>query len=154
MLLKVALRAITLVGLLVGITACNQKSNSTETRRLLPGTWELKIGHSCASYPIRSDTLILHSDGTFEQHSVTKDGKQIDSMGQHWAYLGDNKLSLDKRRDWDAHSDPALTGAHQVGVNSNDPNGIVELQVLIVQFGSPSVILINPDSDCVYAKTK
>ena len=34
------------------------------------------------------------------------------------------------------------------------PRGRAEFEVLIVQFGSPRVILINPNSDCLYVKTK
>jgi hypothetical protein len=107
------------------------------------------IRSACPDYPIRSDTLFLHPDGTFDQQTIAKDGRQFASAGQHWAYMEKNSISLDKRRDWDKHSDPAREIA-----KPDASQGIPELEVLIVQFGSPPVILINPDSDCLYVKTK
>ena len=94
--------------------------------------------------------MVIHSDGTFDQHTVIKDGGQIDSLGQRWAYMDKDSISLDKRRDWDIHSDPSLSKPESR--SNSDPPGKAELQVLIVRFASPPVILINPDSDCVYVK--
>jgi len=67
-----------------------------------------------------------------------KDGRSIKSTGQHWSYMEKDHISLDQRKRWDSYSDP--------------PEGIAELEVLIVQFGKPPVILINPDEDCLYVK--
>jgi hypothetical protein len=94
--------------------------------------------HDCEESPIHSDTLILHSDGTFDQQTTMKDGRSIKSTGQHWSYMEKDYIFLDQRRRWDSHSDP--------------PEGIGELEVLMVQFGKPPVILINPHSDCLYVK--
>jgi hypothetical protein len=151
MLLKLALGSLTLLGLCAA--SCNRQQENPEFRSAqLVGTWELEMRHGCESYPIRSDTMVLHPDGTFDQHTVAKDGELLDTTGERWAYMAKNKISLDKRRDWDIHSDPSLKRNDTANSRSGDPRGITELQVLIVQFGSPPVILINPDSDCVYVK--
>ena len=153
MLLKTVLGSLLLLGLYA--VSCNKRQESPESRSAqLAGTWKLLMRHSCENYPIRSDTLVLHPDGTFDQHTGAKDGTLLDSFGQHWAYMERNAISLDKRRDWDPHVDPSLKGSKSTRLSSNDPAGITELQVLIVQFGSPPVILISPNSDCVYVKTK
>jgi hypothetical protein len=68
--------------------------------------------------------------------------------------LEENSISLDKLRNWDFQTDPSHPGSRGNGISSDGPEGIIELQFLIVQFGNPPVILINPHSDCVYVKTK
>jgi hypothetical protein len=137
------------------LLACHRAEPTAEERFVeLQGTWEYMIRHDCQGIPIRSDTLTLHPDGTFDQETVTKDGRSINSVGQHWAYMEKNHISLDKRRDWDNHSDPSIARRAPDRSNSNSSDGIAELEVLIVQFGSPPVILVNPDSDCLYVKTK
>ena len=153
MLLRVALGFLLLFGLYA--VSCNRRQESPDSRSAqLVGTWELRIRHSCENYPIRSDILVLHPDGTFDQHTVASDGTLFDSFRQRWAYIEEKSISLDRRRDWDTHVDPSLKGPKPDKPKSNDPAGITELQVLIVQFGSPPVILINPNSDCAYVKTK
>lgn len=149
MLLKLALLcSVLLVFLLV---SCHKDRPSEQSLSAqLTGTWELQIGHDCQDYPLQSDMMVLHSDGTFDQHTVIKDGRRVDSMAQRWAYMDKDSVSLDKRRDWDTHSDPSLSKPEN-RTNSNS-EGKAELQVLIVRFSSPPVILINPDSDCVYVK--
>jgi|HubBroStandDraft_6_1064221.scaffolds.fasta_scaffold444506_1 hypothetical protein len=136
-------------------TSCNRQRESAESRSAqMPGTWELQMGDGCADYPIRSDTLVLRPDGTFDEHTVAKDGRALDSVGQNWEYLEENSISLDKLRNWDFQTDPSHPSSRGNGISSDGPEGIIELQVLIVQFGNPPVILINPHSDCVYVKTK
>lgn len=153
MLLKLALVGSALLAF--AMISCNREQRNERSRSAqLVGKWELQIRHDCKDYPIQSDIMILHPDGTFDQHTVTKDGRRIDSLGQHWAYMEKDSVSLDKRRDWDIHSDPSLRGTNRETSSPADQAGRAELQVLIVQFGSPPVILINPDSDCVYVKTK
>jgi hypothetical protein len=95
---------------------------------------------------------VLNSDGTFDQYTLAKDGRHIDSRGQHWSYMAQDAIALDKRRGWDAHwsSSPGSSDPRNSAVNN--PEGVTELQVLILQFGFPSSILINPNSDCLYIK--
>jgi hypothetical protein len=72
----------------------------------LQGTWELLIRHDCQGCPIRSDTLTLRPDGTFDQETIMTDGRSTRSEGQLWAYMEKNSISLNKRRDWESHSKP------------------------------------------------
>lgn len=118
---------------------CNRTEPSAQERVLeLQGRWELLIRNDCQESPIHSDTLTLHPDGTFDQQTIMKDGRSVKSTGQHWSYSEKDHISLDQRTRWDSYSDP--------------PKGIAEFEVLIVQFGKPPVILINPDEDCLYVK--
>jgi hypothetical protein len=120
---------------------CSRKEPSARERFLeLQGTWGLLIRHDCEQSPIHSDTLTLHPDGTFDQETIMKDGRSIKSTAQRWTYMEKDSISLDRRKRWDSYSDP--------------PEGIAELEVLIVQFGTPPAILINPDEDCLYVKQK
>ena len=150
--LRVSLWAISILLPLLG---CNRSEPNGQERSVeLQGTWEYMIRDDCQGIPIRSDTLNLHPDGTFDQQTITKDGHSIKSVGQHWAYMENNHISLNKRRDWDNQSDPSIARPAPDASNSNSPEGVAGLEVLIVQFGSPPVILVNPDSNCLYVKTK
>jgi hypothetical protein len=115
------------------------------------GEWDLLLRHECENYPIRSDRLTLHADGTFDQHTVLKDGQKVESTGQHWRYLEKDSIALSSRRDWEPHSDPNLKKSTDI---QPPIAGVSENEVLIVHFSSPPEILLNPDSDCVYVRTK
>jgi hypothetical protein len=69
-----------------------------------------------------------------------KDGRSTKSIGQHWSYSEKDHIVLDRRKRWDSYAYP--------------PEGVAEFEVLIVQFGTPPVILINPDEDRLYVKQK
>jgi hypothetical protein len=139
---------------LVGCNGRESSASAQERSRELQGTWELMIRHDCQDYPIRSDTLVLHPDGTFDQQTIMKDGRSLNSNGQRWAYMDKNSISLNKRRAWDNASDPEMPRTSSGRSTGAPVEGIPEFEVLIVQFESPPVILINPDSDCLYVKAK
>jgi len=42
----------------------------------LLGKWRLLIRSSCEEYGLKADALMLHADGTFDQHVTLNDGKQ------------------------------------------------------------------------------
>ena len=79
--------------------SCHEQHVSPETMtKELIGTYDLVIRDGCNSYyPIVSDAMVLHPDGTFDQHLVAKDGKAYDSHGQRWAYMEEDHISLDQR---------------------------------------------------------
>jgi hypothetical protein len=52
------------------------------------------FGNSCKDYGLKSDTLVLHSDGTLDQFTVAQDGRRFEATGQHW------KFSLPTRSNW------------------------------------------------------
>ena len=143
--------------LLLGLygTSCHEQQVSPETRsKELVGTYELLIRDSCNSYyPIRSDTMVLRPDGTFDQHVVAKDGKAYDTHAQRWTYMGEDSISLVKRIRWDDRSDPtARSGTRETQITL-DLKKVTEGEVLIVHFDSTPEILIDSDGVCVYAKT-
>lgn len=108
----------------------------------LPGQWSLVFGSDCKDYGLKSDTLVLHPDGTFDQITVTQDGRRFDAMGQHWKFSPPKSIELNQRRNF-------FTAQHH-----KDLVGTPEFESIIVEFSSPPSIVFNPDSDCFYTKTE
>jgi|GEM_PF-2219768 hypothetical protein len=127
---------------LLTFVGCSRKRTTSEAKSLLIGEWDLVIGSNCASYDVASDKLILHSDGTFEQHTVSKRGFHYDAPAEKWEYTPENGVLLDSRKDF-FNSQPV-----------NEFVGVRRAEGLIVDFRSPRVILLNPNQDCFYAKPK
>ncbi len=71
-----------------------------------------------------------------EQHLKLRNGKKYDSVQEHWEYLPDHSISLDRRL---TVTDPQNAGTPQ-------------LEVLIVEFSQPPVILLNPHQNCFYER--
>jgi hypothetical protein len=127
---------------LMAIVGCNQKRTSSEARSLLVGEWNLHIGSDCATYDVASDKLILHSDGTLEQHTVSKRGFRYDAPAEKWEYVPENGVLLNSRKDF-FNSQPV-----------NEFVGVRRAEGLIVDFRTPNVIILNPNQDCFYTKPK
>jgi hypothetical protein len=112
------------------------------------GTWHLLIRHSCDQFGVKSDTLALHPDGSFDQHVVLANGKTIEMTAQSWDYGNDNTnghIGLNKRMEFFL---PDVLGT-RVG------EGKSTFESLIVQLNTEGpVILLNPDWDCVYVKAQ
>jgi len=122
--------------LLLALTACKKTPSPEQAHRLLTGRWHLIIKSDCKDWGIESDTLILHSDGSMEQHLKLLNGKKYDSLREHWDYLPDHSISLDRR------------------LTVSDPQnaGIPQLQVLILEFSGPPAIVLNPGENCFYER--
>lgn len=127
---------------LFALVGCTHKRTNSEARSLLVGEWNLHLGRDCANYDVASDKLILHSDGTFEQHTVSKRGSHYNAPAEKWAFNPDHDVFLDSRKDF-FNSQPA-----------NEFVGVRKGEGLIVDFRNPIVILLNPDQDCFYTKAK
>lgn len=95
---KPAFRLLVLV--LFATTGCTHKQSVSEARTLLTCDWNLHIGSDCANYDVASDRLILHPDGTFEQHTVSKRGFRYDTLAEKWEYSPANHVLLDSRKDF------------------------------------------------------
>jgi len=100
------------------------------------------FGNSCKDYGLKSDTLVLHSDGTLDQFTVAQDGRRFEATGQHWKFSPPNSIELDQRRNF------FTTQRYK------DLLGVPEFESIIVEFSSPPSIVFNPDSDCFYTKTE
>lgn len=126
--------------ILVFAASCSRTPSPADAKRMLAGRWELKLGHDCQDYGIRSDELILHSDGRLEQHFVSVYNQRYDADGERWSYMPDNSVNFDDRKNF----------------FTNQPkNGVIGVSIhetLLVEFGNPSVILLDPHSDCLYRK--
>lgn len=125
---------------LLANVSCNRTPTPAEANRLLPGRWELVLGHDCSDYGIKSDNLVLHGDGRLEQHFLSDYGQRYDTTDQHWSYLPDNSINFDARKNFFTKqpSDKAI--------------GVSIHETLLVEFGNPSVIVLNPHGDCFYRK--
>lgn len=154
MLHKIAFGCALLLGL--NSTSCHEQQVSPEIRsKELVGTYDLAIRDGCNSYyPIRSDTLVLHPDGTFDQQLIAKDGRVYDSKGQRWAYMEEDHISLDQRIRWDDRPDTTARNDTKETQNPLDVEKVSQGEVLIVHFGSTPEILIDTQGNCVYAKTE
>jgi hypothetical protein len=127
---------------LLAAVGCNHKRTDSKARSLLTGEWNLHIGSACTNYDVASDKLILHSDGTLEQHTVSKRGFRYDAPAEKWEYVPQNSVLLNSRKDF-FNSQPV-----------NEFVGVRRSEGLIVDFTNPMVILLNPDQDCFYTKPK
>jgi hypothetical protein len=100
------------------------------------------FGSDCKDYGLKTDTLVLRSDGTFDQYTVAQDGRHFETIGQHWKFTPPSSIELDRRRNF-------FTTQHY-----KDLVGAPEFESIIVEFSSPPTIVFNPDSDCFYTKTE
>jgi hypothetical protein len=130
---KIALGALSMA-LLFSTAGCRKPPNPEDAHRVLTGKWRLIVKTDCAHWGVASDILILHPDGRMEQHLKLLNGKKYDSAQEHWEYLPDHSISLDRRL---TVTDPQYAGTPQ-------------LEVLIVEFSQPPVILLNPHQNCFY----
>jgi hypothetical protein len=135
--------AVRLLSLILLLTAgCSRQRTPAEAKTLLLGNWNLYIGSDCENYDVASDRLVLHPDGTFEQHTVSKRGFRYDAAAEKWEYSAENHILLDSRKNF---------------FNSQPPNefvGVRRPEGLIVDFKPPRVILLNPNQDCYYTQPK
>jgi len=132
---RIALGALA-IALLLSAASCRKTPNPEEAHKPLTGKWRLVVKSDCAHWGVDSDTLFLHSDGRMEQHLKLLNGKKYDSAQERWEYLPDHSISLDRRL---IVSDPQYAG-------------IPQLEVLIVEFSQPPVILLNPHQNCFYER--
>jgi hypothetical protein len=122
-------------------SSCTRTPSPGGASRVLAGYWELALGHDCRDLGIRSDTLVLHGDGTLEQHFISLYNQRYDSDAGRWSYSPDNHINFD---------------GHKNFITKQPFTGVVGLSIpenLIVEFGRTPAILLNPDSDCFYRKT-
>ncbi len=124
------------IALLFSTASCRKTPNPAEAHKLLTGKWRLVVKTDYVHWGIDSDTLILHADGRMEQHLELLTGKKYDSVQERWEYLPDRSISLDRR------------------LTVTDPQyaGVPQLEVLIVEFNQPPVILLNPHQNCFYQR--
>ena len=140
MLRKLVVPSLLLVFALLLMASCSRTPSVSGANRLLEGRWELAIGHDCSDYGIKSDVLVLHGDGSLEQHFLSTYGQRYDATDQHWSYLPDNSINFDTRKNFLTKQPPDKA----IGVSIHE--------TLLVEFGKPSVIVLNPHGDCFYRK--
>src|ERR1700692_835620 len=128
---------LSLLTLIATFSSCNRKPPKNPITEL-SGHWTMVFGSDCKDYGLKSDTLVFHANGTFDQSVIAQDGRHFDVTGQHWKFVPPNSIELDKRRNF------FTTQRYQ------DLVGIPEFKSIIVEFSSPPSIVFNPHSDCFY----
>jgi hypothetical protein len=76
------------LALSLSLVACGRGKSEDAKRVALSGNWGLAQIAECAERNVKSDRLVLYGNGTFDQHTLFKDGQRYDSTGNHWEYLG------------------------------------------------------------------
>ena len=122
------------------MVGCSKSPSVSQANQMLEGRWELVIGHDCGDYGIKSDVLVLHGDGSLEQHFRSTYGQSYDATDQHWSYLPENSINFDTRKNFLTKQPPDTA----IGVSIHE--------TLLVEFGKPSIIVLNPRGDCFYRK--
>jgi hypothetical protein len=127
------------VALLTLITACgcHKGFSSREAKERFVGTYNL-AGKDCEAHGVKSSTLTLRSDGTYDQHVEFTSGDALDEVAQPWNYDGNVHFSNFRiTATGDLHRYAPENGAS-----------------LIVELSHPVVILLNPSSGCFYSQPK
>jgi len=117
---------------------CGRAISDANARRALTGRWLLNTNRNCTYGAVESDELILYEDGKMEQHLRLKDGRKFDSNSEHWSFIPKTNIGLESRWNFPA-------GAKAPSKESES---------LIVEFSKPPAIVIDPDSNCFYAKVE
>src|SRR5579864_7309826 len=130
-----------LFGFITAFSSCNRRPPQ-DPIATLSGHWTMVFGRECKDYGLKSDTLVLHADGTFDQVVIAQDGRHFDATGQHWKFLPPHSIELNQRRNFFTTQ------------NYKNLVGVPEFESIIVEFSSPPSIVFNPDSDCFYTKTQ
>lgn len=114
----------------------------------LVGTWQLLVRSSCDQYGVKSDMMILHPDGTFDQYVTMNDNKHYQAKAQHWNYMPmeetDDSIVLHNRLEFFT---PEL---YHTPIGTPVSQG----EVLILEGGSDPLIVLHPHWDCVYVKER
>jgi hypothetical protein len=123
----------------VCLDGCSRRPS--DPRDALVGQYRLHwgSGSNCSGRGIEASTLELRADGTSEQLDRFKDGSQFVTKGK-WQYDGKDGVLLENLR---------ATNTLEIDKNASATNA-----GLIVQWSKPPNILLNPDDDCLFAKTQ
>jgi hypothetical protein len=121
------------------LDGCSRRPN--DPHAALVGQYQLHWGNgsNCSGRGIESSTLELRADGTSEQRDRFKDGSQFVTAGS-WQYTGEDSIGIENLR---------ISKTGEI-----DKNASATYAGLIVQWSKPPNILLNPDDDCLFAKTQ
>jgi hypothetical protein len=98
----------------------------------------LNTERNCTYGAVESDEPLLLPDGRLEQYLKLKDGRAFQPVSERWSYIPKTNLGLESRWTFPA--------------NTKTPTK--ESESLIVEFGKPPLIVIDPDSNCFYMKVE
>jgi hypothetical protein len=122
------------------VVGCNRHISPQDAKERLVGTYHVgsTSGTGCESQGVKSSTLVLRSDGTYDQRVEFAGGETAAALGQHWNYDGGVHFS-----------NLRITATGELNKYAPETEAS-----LIVEFHHPVVILLTPDSDCFYSQPK
>lgn len=114
------------------VAACQKMPLVDDGQRRLVGNYTLNVGDDCRNEQIEQAQLMLRADKTYTQMARFADGTQYSLTGEHWTYDGEGHIDFPKLH----------VGTHGIKGRAN----------LLLEFGRPNVILLNPHGDCFYSQ--
>ena len=128
------------IALFLALAGCNRHISPEQAKERLVGTYHLGStrGTGCASQGVKSSTLVLRPDGTYDQQVQFASGEIANAQGQSWNYDGGVHFSNFR-----------ITATGELNKYAPETEAS-----LIVEFQRPVVILLTPDSDCFYSQPK
>jgi hypothetical protein len=122
---------------LITLCGCSEKISPKLAKERLIGKYSLG-GKACEPFGVKLSTLILRQDGTYDQHIEFLTGEVVDEVGQQWKYDGGVHFSNFR-----------ITATGELNRYAPETEAS-----LIVEFSHPTVILLDPSSNCVYTQPK
>jgi hypothetical protein len=125
---------------LIIICGCHKGFSSKQAKERLVGTYHLagKAGEGCAASGVKSSTLVLRSDGTYDQHVEFASGEALDEVRQRWNYDGGVHFSNLRIT--------AIGELHKYAPETEAS--------LLVELSHPVIIFLDPSSECFYSQPK
>lgn len=121
---------------LVAVSGCHKQPSPEQARQRLTGKYHL-AGKECGS-EVKSSTLELRSDGSYDQHVEFATGESLNEVGQQWSYDGGVHFSNFR-----------ITATGEL--NKYAPETETSL---LVELSHPVVILLDPSGGCFYSQPK
>ena len=123
--------------MVIVLTLVGCHTTPEQARQLLVGTYHLqRRGDECGK--VRSSTLVLRRDGTYDQHIEFDSGKIVDELNQPWTYDGGVHFSNFR-----------ITATAELDEYAPETEAS-----LLVDLKHPVVIVLNPHRDCFYTQPK
>ena len=121
----------------VACCGCRKEVTPEQATRCLVGTYHL-AGSDCEAKGVKSSTLVLRSDGTYDQHIEFASGEVVNEFGQRWNYDGGIHFS-----------NLRITATDELHKYAPETEAS-----LLVELSHPVAILLNPSSSCVDSQPK
>jgi hypothetical protein len=131
--------AISIISVLL-LSGCSHRPSAQEGKQMLTGSYLLQIGSDCKDRGIEYAKLTLHSNGKYSQEGKFRNGTSYRIDEKNWEYDGGGNVFLH-----DLRTTSTLDISPEAGITNAS---------LIVEFGRPTIIVLNPHWDCFFVRTE